>query len=226
MKTIKYIIPVFILISILSSSFSPIVHGIHLQRRDLPAQAPDQEHTFGFFETYTWTEVLSGLDPDDRIFQLLETGGEDKNGCRLGSCQSSHSSELWAYVHGDSFHKKVPEDLLFAWGAGKDQQNRVLYALKQSAGNVKAPGLSQIQEVSVKKSEQGSYDIFISFSEEGAKQWADLTGANVGRSIAIVFNDLVYTAPRVMESIRHGKCMISGDFDENDVKQILALLDQ
>jgi hypothetical protein len=225
MKSIKYILPVFILISILGSSFSPVVHGIQLQRRSLLAQAPDQEHTFGFFETYSWTEVLSGLDPDDRIFQLLETGGEDNKGCRLGSCQSSHTSELWAYVHGDSFQKKVPEDLLFAWGAGKDQQNRVLYALKQP-GALKGPGLSQIQDVSVKESEQGSYDIFISFSEEGARQWADLTGANVGRSIAIVFNDLVYAAPRVMESIRHGKCMISGDFDENDVKQILAVLDQ
>ena len=225
MKNIKYIIPVFILISVLGSSFSPVVHGIHLQRRDLPAQTLDQEQALGFFETYSWTEVLSGLDPGDRIFQLLETGVEDKNGCRLGSCLSSQSSELWAYVHGDSFQKKVPEDLRFAWGAGKDQQNRVLYALKQP-GTVKGPGLSQIQDVSMRKSELGSYDIFISFSEEGAKQWADLTAANVGRSIAIVFNDLVYTAPRVMESIRHGKCVISGDFDENDVKQILALLDQ
>lgn len=225
MKPISYILPVFILISILGSSFSPVVHGIQLQRRSLLGQVPDQQHTFGFFETYTWTEVLSALDPADRIFQLLETGGEDKNGCRLGSCQTSHSSELWAYLHGDSFQKKVPEDLRFAWGAGKDQQNRVLYALKLPVV-LKGPGLSQVQEVKVKEGEQGSYDIFISFSEQGARQWADLTGANVGRSIAIVFNDLVYTAPRVMESIRHGKCMISGDFDENDVKQILAVLGQ
>jgi SecD/SecF fusion protein len=226
MKSIKYIILEVILIYLIICCLPHFAYGMYSQREDFSTQAVDQHVSFGFFETYTWTEVLSGLDPADRFFQLVETEGLDKDGCRLGNCQRSHSTELWAHIHSDSFRKQLPEDLRFAWGAAKDQQSMKLYALKQPAGTLKGPDPSQIQEVSVKKSEQGAYELFISFSEEGAKLWADLTGANVGRDIAIVFNDLVYAAPNVREAIKHGKCSISGNFDEKDVKQILSILEQ
>ena len=225
MKATRYIILGVIVILLISSSFPYIANGITAQHKDKNMLAADQAVSFGFFETYTWTEVLSGLDPADRFFQLIDTEGIDKDGCKLGTCMRSNSSELWDYIHSDPFAKQVPGDIRFAWGASKDHQDMTLFALKQPAVPLKGPDQSHIQEVSVKNSDHGeSYDLLITFSEDGAELWAALTGENVGRSIAIVFNDQVFTAPKVQEAIKLGKCMISGDLSENDVKEIRSIL--
>jgi len=227
MKSIKYIILGVVLISFIGSIFPHIANGFNSPREDICQEAVDQHVSFGFFETYTWTEVLSGLDVSDSFFQMVETKGEDERGCRLGSCQSANTEALWAHIHSEAFQKRVPEDIRFAWGAGNDQQNLILYALKQPAGPLKGPMLSHIKEAKAKKSEHSaSYELLISFTEEGTMLWADLTEANVGRSIAIVFNDLVYTAPMVREAIKHGECAISGSFTESDLTPIINILEQ
>jgi hypothetical protein len=227
MKVTRYIILGVILISLIISSFPHVANGYTTQTQDKRMEAVDPAVSFGFFETYAWTEVLSGLDPTDRFFSLIDSEGVDKDACKLGTCTMFNSPELWDYIHSDPFAEKVPEDIRFAWGAKKDQQDLELFALKQPAGPSKGPDLSQIQDVTVKKSDQGeTYDLFITFSEEGAKLWATLTGENVGRSVAIVFNDLVYTAPKVQAAVKHGKCVISGDLSERDVIEIRAILDQ
>ncbi len=213
MESKRYIISILILITIIFST-----------HRSLAQTVSNQSVSFGFFETYTWTEILSDLDQSDSFFKWLNTEGEDEDGCRLGSCQKANAAELWKHIHNDAFRSELPEDIRFAWGSGKDE-NLVLYALKQPDGSLKGPDKSQIQEVSVNQSAHGdSYELFIAFTDKGAKQWAEFTSANVNRSIAIVFNDQVYSAPMVVEAIKHGKCSISGSYSESDVNHLKSLL--
>jgi len=227
MKSILYIILGVILISLIGSSFPHITNGFNSQRTVMNLEVVDQHVSFGFFETYSLTEVLSALDPADSFFQLVNTEGRDKRGCLLGSCQESQASELWDYIHSDSFQKQLPADIRFAWGASQEQQNKMLFALKQPVEALKGPLQSHIKEAKAKKSEHNaSYELLISFTEEGTKLWADLTGANVGRSIAIVSNDLVYAAPMVREAIKNGECAISGSYAESDLTQIINILEQ
>ena len=186
--------------------------------------APDQKVSFGFFETCTWSEVLSEVDPSDNFFKWVDTEGVNREGSKLGSCQKAHSSKLWKHLHSEAFQKQIPANTLFAWGPEQDEPLK-LDALKQHPGSVKRPDKSEIQEVSTQKSAHGSsYDLLITFTKEGAKKWTELTSANVGRSIAIVVNDRVYSAPMVTEPIQHGKCSISGSFTESDVNDLKALL--
>lgn len=227
MKSIKYIILGVILISLIGSSFPHIANGFNSHQADLYLETADQHVPFGFFETYTWTEALSALDPADRFFLLVNTEGRHKSSCVLGSCQESQASELWDYIHSDPFQKQLPADIRFAWGASQEQQNKMLFALKQPAGSLKGPLQSHIKEAKAKKSEHNdSFELLISFTEEGTKLWAELSGANVGRSIAIVANDLVYAAPMVREAIKNGKCAISGNYEESDLTQIINILEQ
>jgi len=227
MKSLKYIILGVMLISLIGSSFPYIANGFASQRTGLYLETSDQHVPFGFFETYTLTEVLSALDPADRFFLLVDTEGRDKGGCMLGSCQESQASELWAYIHSEPFQKQLPADIRFAWGASQEQQVKMLFALKQPAEALKGPLQSHIKEAKAKKSEHNaSYELLISFTEEGTKLWAELTGANVGRSIAIVSNDLVYAAPMVREAIAHGECSISGNYAESDLTPIINILEQ
>lgn len=186
-----------------------------------------QEASFGFFETYSLSEVLSGLDPADTFFQWVNTEGEAQNGCRLGSCQMANSSMLWDYIHSSEFQKRLPEDIRFAWGANREKEVLVLYALKEHGSKQEYPDISHIQDASVKKSTwNDSYELLISFNKEGAKLWAGLTGANVDKSLAIVFKNKVYSAPNVREAIMGGKCSISGDFTEDDLNLIKSILSE
>jgi len=227
MKSILYIILGVLLISLIGSSFPHIANGYTSQRTVMNQEAADPQVPFGFFETYSLTEVLSTLDPADRFFQLVDTEGRDKSGCLLGICQESKASELWNYIHSDSFRKQLPENVLFAWGASQEQRNKMLFALKQPAEALKGPLQSHIKEAKAKKSEHNaSYELLISFTEEGTKLWAELTGANVGRCIAIVSSDLVYAAPMVREAIKNGECAISGSYEESDLTQIIHILEQ
>lgn len=227
MKSLKYIILGVLLVSLIGSSFPRIANGFTSLQTELYSESKDQHVPFGFFETYTWSEALSAVDPADKFFQLVDTEGRDKSGCLLGSCQESKASEIWDYIHSESFKKQLPADIRFAWGASKEKQNKILFALKQPAGQLKGPLQSHIKEAKAVKSEHNaSYELLISFTEEGTRLWADLSGANVGRNIAIVSKDLVYAAPMVREAILNGKCMISGSYEESDLTPIINILEQ
>ena len=61
-------------------------------------------------------------------------------------------------------------------------------------------------------------------SDRGAHQWANITGNNIGRAIAIVLDDKVYSAPRVNNRIEGGSSQITGNFtpeEANDLANVL-----
>ena len=226
MKSIKFIILGVILISLIISSFPYIANGSTFQKKDIHLLELNPAASFGFFETYTWTEALSGLDQANRFFQLIDTKGVDRTGSKLGTCLPSDSSELWALIHSDSFQKQVPKDLRFAWNVQEGEQGRALYALKESKEEYSGPVQADIKELSVQKSERGNdYGLYISFSKTGTEKWATMTRDNVGRDIAILFDGKVYAAPRVTEAITFGKCVISGDFTESEINKLIAALE-
>ena len=129
------------------------------------------------------------------------------------------------HVHSNEFVRKLPEDLLFAWG-GPDRANRlILYALKTKGKHAMGPDENDIQEVTMKKDAgNDSYSLSITFTAEGAGEWAALTAASIGRNLAIVVDGRVLAAPKVQAEIRHGKCMITGNFSEQEAAELKAML--
>lgn len=65
--------------------------------------------------------------------------------------------------------------------------------------------------------------VSLKFNAEGAKKFAEITAANVGRSLAIVLDGKVQSAPRIREAIPSGEAVITGRFDA-DAAQDLALV--
>jgi len=66
--------------------------------------------------------------------------------------------------------------------------------------------------------------ISLTFNNDGSAQWKDLTGKNLGRSVAMVIDDQVYSAPTVRNEIANGSCMITGNFTEQEIKNLVAIL--
>jgi len=203
MKTLKYIIFTIISISLSISSFSQ-----------------DQASDLKFLEAYTFGEFSAKLDQGNPFFQMISTEDRSPESSKLGFCPESKFSKTWAYLNSPGFLKELPEDLRFAWGAYEMNKGKYLYALKEANSEYTGPGQSDIKEIEINEDL-----LLISFSEEGSRKWTELTRESVGHPIAIVINDLVYSAPVVTEVITGGKCAISGNFTGSELAELKAVLE-
>ena len=70
----------------------------------------------------------------------------------------------------------------------------------------------------------GSPEVSMTMNSDGARRWAALTKANVGKAIAIVLDGTVYSAPRVNGEISGGQSSISGNFTIEDTKDLANTL--
>lgn len=208
MKTIKYIITALVILSTTMGGFS-----------NLKAQ-----ENILFAETYKRSEITSLLEKDDRFFALLNSSETEPERARLGNCTETDAKEAWKYLNSKEFRSHFPEDLRFAWGWNTSDGTLILYALRETPET--APGKKDLSSINIEKSKRtNSYSLLISMSEEGAENWARMTRENIGRNIAIVIEGKVVAAPVVKSEIKHGKCMISGDFSKEEVTEMKALLE-
>jgi len=66
--------------------------------------------------------------------------------------------------------------------------------------------------------------VFIKFDAVGSKRFEQLTAANVGKRMAIVLDDTIYSAPVINERIAGGDAMISGSFTEKEAADLSIVL--
>ena len=108
-----------------------------------------------------------------------------------------------------------PRTLKFAWTVKPeitqgDAEFLELVALKMSRDNKAALGGEVITDARQDYGQNNQVEVTIQMNSEGAKTWKRLTGENIGRQIAIVLDDYVYSYPNVNDEIPNGRSSISG----------------
>jgi len=66
--------------------------------------------------------------------------------------------------------------------------------------------------------------VLISFNDAGAEIFEEVTGANVKKRLAIILDNTVYSAPVIQERISGGSAQITGNFTENEAKDLKIVL--
>ncbi|MDR0802940.1 protein translocase subunit SecD [Fluviicola sp.] len=123
-----------------------------------------------------------------------------------------------------------PEDLKFMWSADlEDGQNGskayVLYAVKVPEGGKALVGGGDIKSAVRSYNQQNlQTTVSLTMSADGSQKWGAMTEKNVGRSVAITMDDVVYSAPVVRDAIRGGSTEISGDFSIAEADDLAGLL--
>ena len=122
----------------------------------------------------------------------------------------------------------LPKDLLLKWGVSPmDDKSQIyeLYAIKSTERNGRAP-LEGDVIVNAKEDfdQNGKPSVSMSMNTEGSRRWAQLTKANIGRAIAIVLDDRVYSAPNVQNEITGGNSQITGNFTQEQTKDLSTVL--
>lgn len=130
-----------------------------------------------------------------------------------------------------------PSKLKFMWSAKeveqKDEDGRVvggyfeLFAIKQTDTKGRAALSGDIITDARKDYDQrqgGVPLISMSMNSEAAQKWANITRANKGKCVAVVMDNMVYSAPRVNSEITGGQSQITGNFTDTEADALAAIL--
>ncbi len=121
-----------------------------------------------------------------------------------------------------------PRDLKMAWTV-KPNRNQPdvlqLVALKVTSRDGTPPlDGDAIVDARQDYNMNGQVEISMSMNSDGARTWKRLTGDNIGKSIAIVLDDYVYSFPTVNDEIPSGRSSITGNFTVEEAKDLANIL--
>ena len=169
-------------------------------------------------------EKAKAENPLFAIFQPYQ----EPNGCAVGYALASDTAEINALVSGEIAKHVLPGDLSLKWGVKSiDKAGRIytLYAIRMTGQNGRAPLEGEVVTEAKDEFDQfGRPCVSMKMNTEGARKWAALTEANVKHSVAVVLDNLVYSAPNVDEAITGGSTQIRGSFTTNETKDLANVL--
>jgi len=122
-----------------------------------------------------------------------------------------------------------PADVRFKWGFKPIDERETyfqLYALKGD-GSKRGPALGGdvVTNARADQGQQGSgWEVTMTMNSAGASRWSTITGAEVGKSIAIVLDNYVYSAPTVNGRIDGGRSSITGNFTPQEAQDLENVL--
>ena len=140
------------------------------------------------------------------------------------------TADINRYLSMKEIQSELPKDLRLKWGVYAYEydpkgQTFELYAIRSTERNGRAP-----LEGDVVVSAKDEYDQFgkpavsMSMNTDGSRRWAQLTKQNIGKSIAIVLDGYVYSAPNVNTEITGGNSQITGHFTPEQAKDLANVL--
>lgn len=163
----------------------------------------------------------------------------------VGFAAKNDTAKVDAYLHSPEIKSLIPQNMKFLWGVKpiSDDYNKSLYndnvkhfelyAIKLAGpdngpvltGDVVTDARSDVDPI------KGGWEVTMYMNSQGAQKWKDITAeAAPGPShkneqaIAIVLDDNVYSAPGVQNEISGGVSSISGNFSQEDTKDLANVL--
>ena len=166
---------------------------------------------------------------------LMPATGQDENGQFtvmqgpvVGYAFAQNRSKINDYLALEKVRAVFPKNIKFAWGSspvGTSGNIYALYALKTKPNDDKA-ALEGDAIVDARQDfdSNGKPDVDMTMNSEGAKIWRRLTKENIGKSVAVVLDNVVYTAPTVQGEIGGGRSQITGNFTVKEAKDLANII--
>lgn len=160
---------------------------------------------------------------------LQTTGGRSLS--LVGYANVRDTAEVNSIIYSDLAKQVLPSDLKLLWSAKPADGLKVknvyeLHAIKVTQASGRAPLEGDVVTDAKDQFDNltGSPEVSMTMNTDGARRWAALTKANIGKAIAIVLDGVVYSAPRVNGEISGGQSSITGNFTIEDTKDLANTL--
>ena len=150
-------------------------------------------------------------------------------GAAIGAATAADTVAINKYLALPEARDCFPSDVRFKWGVKGEKMadgQFLLYTIKVERADGKAPlDGSAISDARATYAQTGANaEVSMAMNSNGITEWAQLTGENVGKCIAIVLDGYVYSAPVVRGKIEGGNSSISGDFTIQEAQDLANVL--
>ena len=151
----------------------------------------------------------------------------------VGYANARDTAEVDKIIYSEIAAQVLPAECKLRWGAkpedfgGQNTKGDIfaLYALKITEPNGRAPLEGDVITSSKDDFYQmGHPSVSMQMNSDGARRWSQITKQNIGRGVAIVLDDAVYSAPRILTQIDGGNSSITGNFTIEDTKDLANTL--
>ncbi len=163
------------------------------------------------------------------LFPNLNESNQPNSGPVCGIASIKDTSTVNDYLNLQEVKNILPRDVKFAWTVKPyDPEGRFvqLVALKITSRDGKAAMEGDV--VTDARTDFGQFngvpEVSMAMNAEGARQWKRLTSDNIGKSVAIVLDDYVYSFPTVQSEISGGRSQITGNFTINEANDLSNIL--
>ena len=168
------------------------------------------------------------LRKDYPLLSILQVS--NYQGPIAGYANYKDTADVNRYLAMPQVKAELPRDLQLKWGVSPTSldptgQTFELYAIKSTQRNGKAPLEGDVVVDARDEFDQYSRPaVSMQMNSDGARRWSQLTKQNIGRSIAIVLDNYVYSAPNVNQQIDGGNSQITGNFTTDEAKDLANVL--
>ena len=180
-------------------------------------------------ENKTQSVDLAQIKKEHPLLAVLQVNSSGQ-GPVVAYANYKDTADINKYLSMKEIQAELPKDLRLKWGVSAYEydpkgQTFELYAIRSTERNGRAP-----LEGDVVVSAKDEYDQFgkpavsMSMNTDGSRRWAQLTKQNIGKSIAIVLDGYVYSAPNVNTEITGGNSQITGHFTPEQAKDLANVL--
>ncbi|MCM1331095.1 MAG: protein translocase subunit SecD [Bacteroides sp.] len=201
-----------------------------------------------FYEVYTLDEIQSqlmaletALRGDSAGVAKTFFGYFDGSGYQgspvIGMATQRHREVIDSILGTATAARILPSNLKLRWevkpqevqytdtatNALRKAELYTLIALKSNNGKPALAGDVVVSATSDFDNMQGNY-VSMDMNSEGAKAWARVTQNNLGKPVAIVLDEHVYSYPRINSVIEGGRSQITGNFSVEDAKDLANVL--
>ncbi len=139
--------------------------------------------------------------------------------------QEENRDKIRRWLEIESVQRAIPNDVQFVWSAKTRtvEAGKKYYTLYPVKKNAELTGGVITNARATLDPSFNQPVVTMEMNSEGSRQWAQITGANVGKRIAIVLDDAVFSAPNVRGKITGGHSQIEG-MDNLDEARLLEIV--
>ena len=204
-----------------------------------------------FWETLDGSDIIAGFAEADQYLVDNPLNNEDlqegdrplssliyiPEGGVYGACvgyataaDTARVSRYINYLQDRGAVSEWPESFVGRWEVKPEERVSTtrdyfgLVALDVNPEHIAPLDGSVITSASVETDRHGEIGVSMNMNAAGTQRWGVLTGNNVGKQIAVVLDDLVYSYPNVNEAITGGQSRITGNFTMNEAQDLANVL--
>ncbi len=149
-------------------------------------------------------------------------------GACVGVANEADTAAVNRILNSPAAKRILPNDLKCAWSVkGVDKKGTYfqLVALRTSNGEAALADADMIDDASAELNQfSGSYEVSMTMNTDAASKWAKVTRDNIGKQVAIVLDDQVYSFPTVNTAIEGGRSSITGNFTVEEANDLVNVL--